>query len=363
MPRKKLITHSSLNTVTSAQQMMDDSSEGSSVGRKRQQSSRNDRVGSRVGSRSQPTLRKPLETTTDPSHGKPTNDTLPADDDTDRHVLVQRDRDAALERLRLENRAAEKEQQRQQLRSAVELRKAGATFATIALQCGFKSEQSARTQVGKYLNRLAHEEQEQLRTIQMERLLHMLLVIWPQVQNGSTNAINTALSIWDRINRHGGVDTPAQVQVEHTGLPEQRVLVIGGDSEAYKNALARMAGLELQQELTTPPSAGSGEETQTLDAVAVEQGTDESSTAGLPGDAVSFPEIARDVDIGGIGAPPQAENTGGSEHETPYTDMADGMADEPDGEILATAQRMGFPDDLVSVMSRLRARTEQTESE
>ena len=156
------------------------------------------------------------------------------------HVLVSRHREQALEELRSRRKKEKKQQRQERVRAAIELRKAGATYATIAKQCGYKDSSAAAHAVRRAISREETNTKQEQKHLQLERLHHMLLVLWPKVSAGDTSAINSALSIWDRIQRAENLDAPMEHNVHVDGMPESKVLVIGGDAEAYKKALASM---------------------------------------------------------------------------------------------------------------------------
>src|SRR3990167_6389839 len=81
---------------------------------------------------------------------------------------------------------------------ALELRKAGATFDTIAQSLGYASPAGAYAAIESALKRTLQEPADQLRRIEMERLNAMLLSIWPSVRQGNYGAIDRALRIMER---------------------------------------------------------------------------------------------------------------------------------------------------------------------
>lgn len=139
-------------------------------------------------------------------------------------------------------------------RKALELRKAGATFQQIADQVGWKNTSSAYQAVKQALEDAIREPREEVRDLQYERLNHMLLTLWPQIQAGDRGAMDTALRIMDKMDRIIGTDAPTQHEVAHSGA----VLVIQSDEDEYINGLKRMAGyidVESQEVLPDPPKA------------------------------------------------------------------------------------------------------------
>lgn len=115
-------------------------------------------------------------------------------------------------------------------RKALEYRKAGMTYADIARQLGYSSPATASRAVKSALAFLVSEPAQELVMIELARLNHMLLTLWPKVSAGDERAIETSLRIMERLDRLTGVDeytapTPAHVT-------NNNVLVIEGDSES-----------------------------------------------------------------------------------------------------------------------------------
>ena len=125
-------------------------------------------------------------------------------------------------------------------RKALELRKSGATFAQIAQAVGYSDASSCAKAVRKAMTEITQEPAMDLRTLQVERLNHMLLVLWPKVNAGDENAINTGLRIMDKLDRLMGTEAATQVDVNlsHEGA----VLVIDGNKDEYIKQMQRMAG-------------------------------------------------------------------------------------------------------------------------
>lgn len=126
-------------------------------------------------------------------------------------------------------------------RRAIEMRKAGATYQAIAQAVGYADHTGARKAVQRAMQDVLQEPALELKTLQIERLNHMLLTLWPKCQAGDERSINTALNVMDRLDKLMGVEAATQVDVNvnHQGA----VLVIDGDREAYIRHMKRMAGV------------------------------------------------------------------------------------------------------------------------
>lgn len=128
----------------------------------------------------------------------------------------------------------------EKMRRAVELRKAGATYRQISEQLGYSSEKTAHKLVKDAIKVTLNEKTDELRTLQYERLNHMMLVLWPKVQSGDERAITTALGIMDKMDRLYGVEAPQRIDVDH-GVANA-VFVVDGDKDNYIAQLRKMAG-------------------------------------------------------------------------------------------------------------------------
>lgn len=136
-------------------------------------------------------------------------------------------------------------------RKALELRKAGATYAQIAEAVGYSQPTGARKAVLKAFGEVIQEPVTELKTIQIERLNHMLMVLWPKVQAGDTVAINTSLNVMNKIDALMGTEAARQIEVKN----DTAILVVDGNKESYLAALKKMAGAGVQPDGTNAPTA------------------------------------------------------------------------------------------------------------
>lgn len=113
------------------------------------------------------------------------------------------------------------------IRDALELRKAGVPYATIAERLGWKSPQAAHKAVKKALDSQINEPVEELRQMEIERLNHMLMLIWARIQQGDMRSIEQALRVMERITQLRGLEQRTQDQSKQQG----GVLIIDGDDE------------------------------------------------------------------------------------------------------------------------------------
>lgn len=128
----------------------------------------------------------------------------------------------------------------QKRRQALEARKAGATYQQIADNLGYTHASAARKAVLKAFGDVIQEPVNELRSLQVERLNHMLLRIWQRVDAGDLDSMAMALRIIDKIDALIGTEAAQQLEVKQqtTG-----VLVVDGNKDDYIVALKRMAGL------------------------------------------------------------------------------------------------------------------------
>lgn len=129
-------------------------------------------------------------------------------------------------------------------RKALELRKAGMSLRQIAEAVGYADESGAQRAIVRGLKNITHEPAQELKTLEMERLNAMLLVLWPKIQDPNHEhhfeAFDRALRLMDKIDRLQGLDAPQQVEL--SGQIAHGVLMIDGTKETYIEALKAMAG-------------------------------------------------------------------------------------------------------------------------
>ena len=80
-------------------------------------------------------------------------------------------------------------------RRALDLRKAGASFDSIAQELGYKNRGAAHKAVMAALAATLREPAAEVRKLELERLDRLLLVVWPLALNGDTKALDRCLHI------------------------------------------------------------------------------------------------------------------------------------------------------------------------
>lgn len=98
-------------------------------------------------------------------------------------------------------------------RDALELRKAGVSYSEIAKALGLGSPGTAKRLVSKALTDMGTEPSEEMRMMEMQRLNHVLAIIWPKVQKGDLAAVDRFLKLQERISALQGLDAPRRHQL------------------------------------------------------------------------------------------------------------------------------------------------------
>lgn len=180
---------------------------------------------------------------------EPDDGSYPPDDELNEDMLEevqQRHRGRGAVPRGRSSRLLAKERQRR----ALELRKAGATYDAIADTLGYADHTGARAAVVKAMESIVTEPAQELRTLQLERYNHMLMVYWSKAMGGDIQAANMVITIQDRINKLQGLEAPQQTQVSLDVAGA--VLVIDGNKDDYIAHMMRMAGVEEQEAKELP---------------------------------------------------------------------------------------------------------------
>jgi hypothetical protein len=108
----------------------------------------------------------------------------------------------------------------EQVRKALELRKAGASYEAIARECGFRSRSSAYEAVMGSIRELTQEPAAAVLILELERLDRMLFGIWEQARSGQVESIDRVLKIMDRRRAIYGLDQrpPTELQGDLEGM-------------------------------------------------------------------------------------------------------------------------------------------------
>ena len=119
-------------------------------------------------------------------------------------------------------------------RRAMALKLAGASYAQIAIQLGYHDASGARKAVTRGMKTALQETGTELRKIHYGRLEHMLMLLWPEVNQRDLPAMSTALSVMDRMERLYGLNAAERIEV---GSSQSTVILADGDKDSYIKAL------------------------------------------------------------------------------------------------------------------------------
>ncbi len=110
---------------------------------------------------------------------------------------------------------------------ALELRKAGVPYQTIADQLGYSDRGSAYNSVQTALKKTLAEPADEVRRLELERLDALLMGMYPQARKGNQGAVDRCLRIMERRAKLLGLDAPTKAELSgKDGAP--LVVAIGG---------------------------------------------------------------------------------------------------------------------------------------
>jgi hypothetical protein len=95
---------------------------------------------------------------------------------------------------------------------ALELRKAGRTYAAIAQELGYCSPSGAEKAVRVAIRKILAEPGEEVIAMERERLDALLGAVWEQALAGDFQAVDRALKIMERRARLLGLDRPLKIE-------------------------------------------------------------------------------------------------------------------------------------------------------
>jgi DNA-binding Lrp family transcriptional regulator len=123
---------------------------------------------------------------------------------------------------------------------ALELRKAGATYDTIAARLGV-TRTAVINMVRRMLQETAAAPAAEVRELELHRLDTMILGLWQQARSGDVQAIDRVLKIMDRRASYLGLDAPKQVRVDITERVRQFAEMYGLDPDEAVAEAERIA--------------------------------------------------------------------------------------------------------------------------
>lgn len=119
-------------------------------------------------------------------------------------------------------------------RRAMALKLAGASYAQIAQSLGYHDASGARKAVQRGMKSALQETSGELKKIHYGRLEHMLMLLWPEVNQRDLPAMSAALAVMDRMERLYGLNAAEKIEV---GTGMNTVILADGDKESYIQAL------------------------------------------------------------------------------------------------------------------------------
>lgn len=123
---------------------------------------------------------------------------------------------------------------------ALELRKAGATYETIATRLSV-TKAAAFKMVTTLLAETAAQPAAEVRELEIHRLDAMILGLWRAATAGDVSAIDRVLKIMDRRAAYLGLDAPKQVRVDITERVRQFAEMYGLDPDEAVAEAERIA--------------------------------------------------------------------------------------------------------------------------
>lgn len=129
---------------------------------------------------------------------------------------------------------------------AVQLRIAGASWDTIARQCGYASRGAASTDVTRAMEAATAEacrNADVLRHMEITRLDRLQQAFWAEAIKGDADAARTVLGIIDRRCKLLGLSAPAKLEVVTLGAVEAEIARLEAEMEDVAGAAADPADL------------------------------------------------------------------------------------------------------------------------
>jgi AraC-like DNA-binding protein len=100
----------------------------------------------------------------------------------------------------------------ERVKKALELRKAGVTYAVIAEKCGYKTPQHAHKAVTAAIQAIPREEAKEARKFEEDRLDRLMLAYWKKALDGDRDSADYILRVMKRRAAMLGLDAPKQFE-------------------------------------------------------------------------------------------------------------------------------------------------------
>jgi len=158
-------------------------------------------------------------------------------------------------------------------RRAMALKLAGASYAQIAQQLGYHDASGARKAVQRGMKSAMHETASELKKIHYGRLEHMLMLLWPEVNQRDLPAMSAALAVMDRMEKLYALNEAQKLDI---GVGRETVILADGDKESYIKALE-----EAGQRLSVPLSSSipQGDDDDDIDESIPDTGSNDAEQA------------------------------------------------------------------------------------
>ena len=111
-------------------------------------------------------------------------------------------------------------------RQALELRARGVGFAKIADELGYRSASGAFRAVSAGLRKTLQEPASELRSLEVERLARLEIVLWARLPS-NINAADKLLRVWERRAKLLGLDAPTRYELAQVLASEDWAKVRG----------------------------------------------------------------------------------------------------------------------------------------
>jgi hypothetical protein len=156
-------------------------------------------------------------------------------------------------------------------RRALALKLAGASYSQIAQSLGYHDASGARKAVHRGLKSAMHETASELKRIHYGRLEHILMLLWPEVNQRDLPSVSAALAVMDRMERLYGLNAAEKLDVVGS---RETVILADGDKDSYIKALEE-AGRRLH--IAVNSSSPQNEDDYDLETVDVAEDAEERS--------------------------------------------------------------------------------------
>ena len=130
---------------------------------------------------------------------------------------------------------------------ALEMRRAGHDYRTIATDCGYSNPGNAYRAVTAALRETLQEPADEVRRLEVERIDRLCVPFWPHAELGDYDALAALLKLMKRRADLLGLDAPKRLQTEDVGPQssevEERIVLTRTQAQEAVSALEEAGGL------------------------------------------------------------------------------------------------------------------------